>query len=466
MAKQRRYWAVVGSGPNKAAADEIRIKSSELCYKTISSDIIENKKHIDLSAEPLILVCAAGNPETVVSDIVKDVAIFKAHRAGVIVFTDEGEERFNKIADVVIGLPRAPMPLPVILNTLAGHLWSYYAACSIDKDASILRTFRGRLNQRMIDHDEKNYSLYERMADRRFKQLLGDFSIKFHQKMSDDCFSLTTVKTISDIVLLLKYASGKLPLEDFWHDFKQENGVASPINLLDISLGHAIDELSRPIDAIRHQAKTVTVGTSRKEQPLTGVIFDFLKELGFSLKTVVTKNIQTLTRIQSAISCINGYTIYDIDHLDEYGNPVEASAIAIEKRGGVSLTMKSRSEGKSILMGTKRSIVSTGHVYVGRGKLDGASIVIVPLIGSRAGVEKLFLIHVEFNDDLSVKEKKDVLGYQFNDIYNLVNEYNLPWDDSYLESISTGILLGETPEFIAGQIKKSLGKGNDVSKAS
>ena len=59
-----KFWAIVGSGPNKAAADEIRIKLSELCYKIISSDIVENKKHIDLSAEPLILVCASGNPAT------------------------------------------------------------------------------------------------------------------------------------------------------------------------------------------------------------------------------------------------------------------------------------------------------------------------------------------------------------------------------------------------------------------
>jgi glucosamine--fructose-6-phosphate aminotransferase (isomerizing) len=97
---------------------------------------------------------------------------------------------------------------------------------------------------------------------------------------------------------------------------------------------------------------------------------------------------------------------------------------------------------------------------VGRGKLDGASIVIIPLLGDRAGVGKLFLIHVEFNDSLSVKEKKDVLGYQFNDIRNLINEYNLPWDDRYLEAIPTGVLLGEPPEFIGGQIKKSLEKNS------
>ena len=138
----KKYWAIVGSGPNKAAADEIRIKLSELCYKTISSDVVEDKKHIDLSSEPLIIVCAAGNPEVVIGDIVKDVAIFKAHKAAVVVFAEEGENRFTGIADAVISLPRAPMPIPVILNTVAGHLWGYHAACSIDHHASFSRNSR------------------------------------------------------------------------------------------------------------------------------------------------------------------------------------------------------------------------------------------------------------------------------------------------------------------------------------
>jgi glucosamine--fructose-6-phosphate aminotransferase (isomerizing) len=52
LAATKTYWAAVGSGPNKSSADEIRIKLSELCYKTISSDFVEDKKHIDLSSEP------------------------------------------------------------------------------------------------------------------------------------------------------------------------------------------------------------------------------------------------------------------------------------------------------------------------------------------------------------------------------------------------------------------------------
>ncbi|MCX5845541.1 MAG: SIS domain-containing protein [Deltaproteobacteria bacterium] len=462
LAKQRRYWAVVGSGPNKAAADEIRIKLSELCYKTISSDFIENKKHIDLSAEPLIIVCAAGSPETVTGDIIKDVAIFKAHRAGVVVFADEGEDRFNSVADAVIEVPRAPMPMPVILNTLAGHLWGYYAACSINEDAAFLREFRSQLNQIMAEHEKKNYSIYERIADRNYRGMVRDFSSEFNQKRGDGAFSFTNVNTISDIVLLLKYAAGKLPLEDYWRDFKREEGLSSPIELLDISIGHSIDELSRPIDAIRHQAKTVTVGTSRKEQPVRGIIFNLLRELEFTMKALVSKNALTITRIQPAIAAIHGYTLYDISNLDVEGNPVDISTITIKKRGGISLTMKSRAENSHILMGTKRTIVSTGHIYVGRGKSDSASIVVLPLLGDRGGVQNLLLIHSEFNEALSVKEKKEVLGYQYNDIRNMVNEYNLPWDDRYLETISTGVLLGEPAEVIAGQIRKSVEEGSGI----
>ncbi|MGH1491300.1 MAG: SIS domain-containing protein, partial [Acidimicrobiales bacterium] len=48
-APSRRYWAMVGNGPNHIAAKELRIKLSELCYKSIACDVTEDKKHIDLS---------------------------------------------------------------------------------------------------------------------------------------------------------------------------------------------------------------------------------------------------------------------------------------------------------------------------------------------------------------------------------------------------------------------------------
>jgi glucosamine--fructose-6-phosphate aminotransferase (isomerizing) len=455
LAKGRRYWAVVGSGPNKAAADEIRIKLSELCYQTISSDVVENKKHIDLSAEPLILVCASGSPETVMGDIVKDVAIFKAHKSGVVVFADEGEERFDAIADAVIPLPRAPLPLPVILNTVAGHLFGYYAACSIDADALFLRAFKSRLNLIMVEQAKRNLSEPECIADARLHRLVNDFTDRFQRRKSQGAFSQTGVRTISDLTLLLKYAAGKLPIDDFRHDFPGAGEPVSPIDLLDVTLGHAVDELSRPIDAIRHQAKTVTVGTSRKETPPGGVLFDLMAELSFSATSLLGANLLALRRLQKAVSAVNGYTLYAVNHLDDEGKPGDNATIAIRKRGGVSLGMSSRAEKSSILMGTKKGIVASGRIYVGQGKSDSAPLVVVPLLGVEARVENLLLIHVMFNEALSVPERRGLLGERVDDIRNLIQEYNLVWDDGCLGEIPLAVLLGEPVEVIAGRIRRN-----------
>jgi glucosamine--fructose-6-phosphate aminotransferase (isomerizing) len=455
---RKRYWAVVGSGPNKAAADEIRIKLSELCYLTISSDVVENKKHIDLSAEPLIVVCAAGSPESVVGDIVKDVAIFKAHKSAVVVFADEQEERFDMVADAVIGIPRAPLPLPVILNTVAGHLFGYYAACSIDEDALYLREFKSRLNLLVAEQAKRNLSVYESLADESLQRIAKDFTDGFLERKNSGRFSQAGINTISDLVLLLKYTGGKLPVDDFRHDFPGHEGMSS-IDLLDETLGHAVDELSRPIDAIRHQAKTVTVGTSRKEVLPEGIITDLLLDLSFGVHSLAGTNILLLGRLQKAALSINGYTLYVVDKLDRDGKPGDDAIIWIKKRGGVSRQMHSRIEKSRSLIGTKKGIVATGRIYAGRGKSDGAPIVIVPLLGNKERIENLLLLHVTFNEKLSVRERREILGEKENDIMNLVQECNLSWNENLLGDIPLGVLLGEPVEVIVGRIKQNM-QGN------
>ncbi|MCD6152729.1 MAG: SIS domain-containing protein [Syntrophobacterales bacterium] len=456
IVKKKKYWAVVGSGPNKVAADEIRIKLSELCYKTISSDTVENKKHIDLSAEPLIIVCAAGNPGPVVEDIVKDAAIFKAHSAGVVVIADEGETRFDDIADSVIPVPGSTYPASVVLNTLAGHIWGYYAACSINEDGDFFRSFRNKLSRKMSELEKKDDLIFERMADAGLHKLVEEFSSAFRSRRNRGFFSSMSNDATSDITLLLKYVAGKLPLEDFWEEFKEKRTSSSPLDMLDVCLGRAIDELSRPIDAIRHQAKTVTVGTSRKGEIPRGILFDLLSKLGFSLENLTSKEGFTAGRLQGVISGTKGYTLYNIENLDDEGKPRDASTISIEKRGGIALQMKSRVGKHALLKGTKKSIVSTGEIYAGLGKFDKAPIVIVPLLGEDHSIKNILLVHVRFKEDLSVSEKKAVLGDKFNNIRDLINECDLPWDDNYLEGLSVEFLLGESADVISSRIMKFL----------
>ncbi len=452
----KRYWAIVGSGPNKAAADEIRIKLSELCYKTISSDIVENKKHIDLSAEPLILVCASGNPKAVVEDVVKDVAIFKAHQSAVVVFADEDDHRFDALADAVIAIPAAPAPLPVILNTMAGHLWGYFAACAIDDEAQIFREFRSHLSTELMRRTKKKLSILDildTIADASFCRTINDFYARFKSRNQSGNFSALDGKTIADLTLLLKYAAGKLPLQDIRQEFKGEENLVNPFDLLDVKLGTAIDALTRPIDAIRHQAKTVTVGTSRKEKELKGVVFDLLETLNFSAKHLSYRNILAIHRLQPAVREVRGYTLYDIYGLDEKDHPTGDSAIAIRAKGGVAAGMTSRADHSTALMGEKRTIVSTGHIYLGRGKTDGATIMMIPLQGTSARIVNLLLIHITFNESLSLSKKIEVLGYRYDDIRNLINEYNLVWKDQYLETLPLEFLFCESIEGIAGKIK-------------
>ncbi len=138
FAPSKRYWAIVGSGPNTVAAEEVRIKLSELCYKSIACDVTEDKKHIDLSSEPLILVCAAGLVGGTADDVAKEVAIYKAHKATPIVIATEGDERFAAAA-AVLSVPAVDSALAFVLTAMVGHLFGYEAALAIDASARPLR---------------------------------------------------------------------------------------------------------------------------------------------------------------------------------------------------------------------------------------------------------------------------------------------------------------------------------------
>jgi glutamine---fructose-6-phosphate transaminase (isomerizing) len=202
----------------------------------------------------------------------------------------------------------------------------------------------------------------------------------------------------------------------------------------------------------------VTVGTSRKETPPGGLLFDLIAELSFTAKSILSTNVFALRGIQKAVNAVNGYTLYAVNHLDAEGKPGDDATIEIRKRGGVSLGMHSRAEKSGLLMGTKKGIVASGQIYVGQGKSDSAAVVIVPLLEEGERVRHLLLIHVTFNEALSVRERKELLGGRANDIRNLIQEYNLAWDDRCLGEIPLGVLLGEPVEVIAGQIRWNVGQ--------
>jgi hypothetical protein len=54
---------------------------------------------------------------------------------------------------------------------------------------------------------------------------------------------------------------------------------------------------------------------------------------------------------------------------------------------------------------------------------------------------------------LKLADKIASLGYRYNDIRNLIDEYNLQWSDQYLEDIPLEALFSEPAEAIVGLIK-------------
>jgi glucosamine--fructose-6-phosphate aminotransferase (isomerizing) len=449
LAPARTYWAAVGSGPNKASADEIRIKLSELCYKTISSDFVEDKKHIDLSSEPLIIVCAAGTRPTVIGDIIKDTAIFKAHKAMPVVIADEGEKRFGPYAEDVFHVPVISEHLAPILNTLVGHLWGYYAALAINEGSRFLYGFQEEVRNTLDEHAKEGMDVYEAILEKSFKEKIITFYNEFRRKKTHNRFPTAMgLEAASDLTLLLKYLSGRLPVSDFELDFGVKGTPLNMLNSLFKCLGESINCMARPVDAIKHQAKTVTVGTSRISEKVEGILFEALAAHNFKPSQLINRNIIVLKNLQKIVSDIKGAIRYRIGKLNLLGEPTDETTIEVLKKEGVLLPIPSRVETDTKLKGTKKIIISQGNVYIGKGRKDDRSIIVIPIISTSQDmpnmIEYMLLLNVGFKENIPLSTKIKALGGKYEHIKNIVQENSIQWNDRHLELVDTDRLFGST----------------------
>jgi glucosamine--fructose-6-phosphate aminotransferase (isomerizing) len=445
----------VGSGPNKAAADEIRIKLSELCYKTISSDYVEDKKHIDLSSEPLILICAAGSSPTVIGDIIKDTAIFTAHKATPVVIADEGDDRFSPYTEDVFHVPSVRAHLAPILNTLAGHLWGYFAALSINEGSRFLHQFREEIKTTVDQYAHNGMDVYEVVLEKSFRERVAHFYAQFRQKQQSGELP-STIQNAADLLLLLKYLAGRLPVPDFELDFGKKGTALNMLNSLFEFLNKSINGMSRPVDAIKHQAKTVTVGTSRISEKIEGILFDTLADHNISAAQLINRNILVLKNLQRIVGKINGSILYRIGNLNILGEPKEDTTIEIVNKSGVLKTLPSRVETDTALKGTKRIIVRQGNVYIGKGRKDGRSILVIPAISTdpKASnrIEYLLLLNIGFLEEIDLAVKVKALGGKYEHIRSIVQENSIAWNDDHLELVAMDDLFGHSAEKISEQI--------------
>ncbi|MSW19368.1 MAG: SIS domain-containing protein, partial [Actinobacteria bacterium] len=401
FAPQRRYWAVVGNGPNKVAAEEVRVKLSELCYKSIACDVTEDKKHIDLSSEPLIFVCAAGLVGSTADDVAKEVAIYRAHKAAPIVVASEGETRFNGALHLVT-VPVVDPALAFILSAMVGHLFGYEAALAIDALARPLREAREAIEDAIASGVTGDQML--RRVSRQIVPMAQRFFDTLRTGSYDGNLEASTAVRLSG---LLRDALSPQPLEAYQED---SGKVGSPSGLIDdltAALTRAIEELTRPVDAIKHQAKTVTVGISRSDEAvLDRSLVREVLATGAGRDRLAYRTLKVLGDLDGAVAAVTGFTRYQVE-----GDPSADATITVVDRGGVSLSMPSRVERNSSLRGTKRRVAAEREVLVARGRSDGRHVILVPEVkGSQT--TGITLLHVRFHEHLPVATIRTVLqGY-------------------------------------------------------
>jgi glutamine---fructose-6-phosphate transaminase (isomerizing) len=209
------------------------------------------------------------------------------------------------------------------------------------------------------------------------------------------------------------------------------------------ALTRAIEELTRPVDAIKHQAKTVTVGISRADESLLqAALIQAVLGTGCPRDRVSYRSLRTLSALTPAVAEVVGYTRYRVE-LGERNGPWEGESRAyVVDKGGIARNIASRVEREPILRGTKRRVAVEQEPLVTVGS-DGRVVLIVPEVkdGQTTG---LTLCHLRLNENLGAATARTVLqGYRnrYRQLVDVVTERQPTFREDLLATVSTVSLL-------------------------
>jgi len=209
---------------------------------------------------------------------------------------------------------------------------------------------------------------------------------------------------------------------------------------LTAALTLGIEELTRPIDAIKHQAKTVTVGISRSDEDL--IELQVIKELmaaGTPRDRLSYRNLRTLAALDPAVDQVLGFIRYRVE-----GDPVNGDArLAVIDRGGVARDLPSRVDRDPTLRGSKHLVAVEQLVTITRGRSDGRTIIMVPEVKDKQTVG-ITLLHVALGDLLPEAMARGVLqGYRnrYSALRDFVTELEPAFRDDLLGTVAISDLL-------------------------
>jgi glucosamine--fructose-6-phosphate aminotransferase (isomerizing) len=380
-----------------------------------------------------VLVCAAGLGGSNADDVGKEVAIYRAHRGAPIVIAADPSRYPSALETITV--PSLHPELDFVFATVAGHLFGYEAALAIDATARPLREARAAIEVAAGGPPE---SILERLRPE-----IEPAASRFHDGLRAGTFDGSLeASTASRVASLLRYVTGGLSLDAYEVEHGKVGTPSTVIEDLTAALTKGIEELTRPVDAIKHQAKTVTVGISRSDETLLQA--PLVREVlaaGTPRDALSFRTLKTLVDLDPTIEEVLGYTRYGIE-----GDPESDTATAhIVDRGGISVKIPSRLETDPRLQGTKHRVAIQRDVTAVRGRRDDRTLVFVPEVKHNQTVG-LTGLHVRFAALLPADTMRTVLqGYQgrYGALKDAVTETEPAFDDTLLGTVPVVDLLTE-----------------------
>jgi len=429
LAPYSRYWAVTGSGVNHIAALEIRIKLSELCYKSIPVDFTEDKKHIDLSTEPLTLVIANDLSPEIAGDILKEVAIFRAHNGKPVVFAAEGLDAnaFRAYSDHVIELPRIGASLAFVMATAAGHLWGFHAARAIDAGAQRIKALLVTAGEVAVNGDRDAAA---RLAE-GIEQLVDS--------AADGCFdSGLAARHIASLGRVSKRLNALVA-----------DAAADPVAEMAATilvLKETFEEVSRPIDTIRHQAKTVTVGTTRPDDALSLVLRDALAGIELPEARIHSRDRRRLSTISRLTDSVAWAATYRVDH-ERSG---DAKRVVITSQVPANPGYAGYASAPTEPIGLFRRCLNKTEAVLGR--VEDSDCVMFPILNEETKLVETLCCIAFRPMPYASKEHKDAVLAAFERHVDLLSQFEEKYGTAGLARLNEVIAMSAPEQLIFGDV--------------
>jgi glucosamine--fructose-6-phosphate aminotransferase (isomerizing) len=311
---------------------------------------------------------------------------------------------------------------------MAGHLFGYEAALVIDASARPLREARA-----MVQDAAASGNIAPLARD-----LVRPAAVFLDGLRAGSYDGNLTAATAVRLASLFRYASGIVPLDLYEVDHGKVGTPRVVADDLIAALTVGIDELTRTIDTIKHQAKTVTVGISRADEELLQV--PLVREVlaaGVARDALSYRALRTLVALDPAVERVTAWTRYRIEG-DLAGD--NATIHVVDSTAG----FPSITSTDATLRGTKHRVATQREVTVARGR-DGRTLVFVPEIKGNETVG-MTLLHAEFASRVPSHVARSVLqGYQgrYGALKDAVTETVPDFDDAVLGQFDLFELLTE-----------------------